>query len=139
MLYRAASLHSQRVATLRRHELAVGILESLGKWESASITRWWNWILLPRPAKPSGDFGTGLFTTWLDGTGTGGYPCRDQPGVGPGQVVEGVYAINNTAGITIGTYDGGSGISDANYLSQGGTILTARRSQAMSLTPTRIP
>lgn len=66
-----------------------------------------------------GPFGTGNFTSYLDGAGTGGYPCRDQPGTGPGQIVDGIYGWSNTGGVTIGTYDGGSGISDANYLKSG--------------------
>lgn len=66
-----------------------------------------------------GPFGTGTYTTYLDGSGSGGYPCRDQPGVGPGQIVQGIYAWNNSGGVQIDTYDGGSGISDANYLQPG--------------------
>jgi hypothetical protein len=66
-----------------------------------------------------GSFGTSTFTTYLDGSGPGGYPCRDQPGIGPGQVSQPIYAWNNTGFSGIGTYDGGSGISDANYLKSG--------------------
>ncbi len=42
----------------------------------------------------------------FDGSGTRGYPCRDQVGRGPGQTLSPVYAWNNgTPAIT--TYDGG--------------------------------
>jgi hypothetical protein len=66
-----------------------------------------------------GAFGTGTFTTYLDGSGPGGYPCRDQPGIGPGQVSQPIYVWNNTGISGMGSYDGGTGISDANYLKSG--------------------
>lgn len=52
----------------------------------------------------------GTHTRFLDGSGSGGYPCRDQPGIGPGQVSEPIYAWNNTSddGVTppmLGPYD----------------------------------
>jgi hypothetical protein len=56
---------------------------------------------------------------WLDSASANGYPCRDQPAVGVGQVIEGIYATGNTGGVTIGTYDGGSGIDQSAYLQSG--------------------
>lgn len=43
-------------------------------------------------------------TRFFDGSGTGGYPCRDQPGIGPGQVSEPIYAWNNS-GVSIGPWN----------------------------------
>jgi hypothetical protein len=40
--------------------------------------------------------GAGTCTTFFDGTGTSGYPCRDQVGRGHGQSLEPVYIWNNT-------------------------------------------
>jgi hypothetical protein len=39
----------------------------------------------------------GSNNTYFDGAGAGGYPCRDQPGRGPGQVLAPVFAWNNTS------------------------------------------
>jgi hypothetical protein len=49
---------------------------------------------------------SGTYTRYFDGAGTGGYPCRDQPGRGPGQVLEPIYFWNNK-GATIGAWDFG--------------------------------
>ena len=38
----------------------------------------------------------GTYTNYFDGGGTGGYPCRDQPGRGPGQVLEPIFFWSNT-------------------------------------------
>lgn len=59
-------------------------------------------------------------TRYFDGSGTGGYPCRDQPGIGPGQVSAPIYAWNNT-GVGIGPYDMGdpgncNGLGIAHYI-----------------------
>jgi hypothetical protein len=40
--------------------------------------------------------GTGTCTAFFDGTGTAGYPCRDQVGRGHGQTLDPVYLWNNT-------------------------------------------
>ena len=83
----------------------------------------------------------GTCTRFFDGPSINlGYPCRDQPGVGPGQVLMPLYAWNNTPALGgIGTYCGG--ISDClmdtgivanrdyfNYVSSGfnGTVGTGR-------------
>jgi hypothetical protein len=66
-----------------------------------------------------GTFG-GQYVRYFDGNGLGGYPGRDQPGVAPGQIVVPIYVWNN-AGVTAGTYDGGSppALGIANYILQG--------------------
>jgi hypothetical protein len=38
---------------------------------------------------------------YFDGNGAYGYPCRDQPGIGPGQVSRPVYAWNNSGTPTL--------------------------------------
>lgn len=48
----------------------------------------------------------GSYTRGFDGTGAGGYPGRDQPGIGPGQVSQPIYVWNN-GGIGPSTYGGG--------------------------------
>ncbi len=48
----------------------------------------------------------GRCTTYFDGAGSQGYPCRDQPGVTTNQVSAPIYAWNNGS-VGIGTYDGG--------------------------------
>lgn len=61
-------------------------------------------------ALPLGTHGVGNNTAFFDGGGAGthGYPCRDQPGRAPGQVLEPIYAWNNTGLTTgIGSYNGG--------------------------------
>jgi len=47
-------------------------------------------------ALPICTHGVGNCTAFFDGAGTGGYPCRDQPGRAPGQVLDPVYGWNNT-------------------------------------------
>jgi hypothetical protein len=49
---------------------------------------------------------SGSFTRAFDGSGTGGYPGRDQPGIGPGQVPEPVYVWNN-GGVGPSVFGGG--------------------------------
>jgi hypothetical protein len=67
--------------------------------------------------------GAGTCSTYFDSSGSGGYACRDQPGVTHGQVVFGVYSWNNSGqgGDAIGTYDGGSppALGIGNYLQAG--------------------
>lgn len=72
---------------------------------------------------PLGVHGAGNNTLFFDGAGTGGYPCRDQVGRAPGQVLEPVYAWSNTGGPVLAGYDawanncGGFGL--ANYILSG--------------------
>lgn len=40
--------------------------------------------------------GAGACTAFLDGEGSGGYPCRDQTGLGPGQISQPIYVWNNS-------------------------------------------
>lgn len=59
-------------------------------------------------------------TRYFDGLGTGGYPCRDQPGIGPGQVSAPIYAWNNT-GMGIAAWNMGdpgncNGLGIDNYI-----------------------
>jgi hypothetical protein len=65
--------------------------------------------------------GQGTCSAHFDGTGTGGYPARDQPGIGPGQVVNPIYAWNNSGGVTIDAWDAGcpNSFGIANYLQSG--------------------
>jgi hypothetical protein len=51
--------------------------------------------------------GAGTCTVNFDGAGAGGYPCRNQPGIAPGQVVDPIYGWSN-GGKASGAYDGGS-------------------------------
>lgn len=62
----------------------------------------------------------GTCTGTFDGTGSGGYPCRNQPGIAPGQFVDQVYVWSN-GGVNAGSYDGGStcGSGINNYLQSG--------------------
>lgn len=41
-------------------------------------------------------YGAGNCTRFLDGTGTDGYPCRNQAGRGPNEVLMPVYEVDNT-------------------------------------------
>jgi len=50
----------------------------------------------------------GTCTTYFDGAGASGYPCRDQVGVTTNQLSSPLYVWNNGS-MGIGTYDGGSG------------------------------
>lgn len=70
--------------------------------------------------------GSGNCTAFFDGSGTGGYPCRDQVGRAPGQALEPLYIWSNTglASPAIGPYDGGdashcNGFGIANYILAG--------------------
>ena len=65
--------------------------------------------------------GAGTCTTFFDGSGTAGYPCRDQPGRGPGQALAPIYAWGNTGGVRLVTYDGKTscGVGLGNYLQEG--------------------
>lgn len=69
--------------------------------------------------------GGGTCSTYVDGQGSGGYMCRDQPGVTHDQVAAPIYGWNNTLnGSTwagIGTYDGGvaPALGLGNYLQSG--------------------
>jgi hypothetical protein len=65
--------------------------------------------------------GSGTCSRFLDGSGTGGYACRDQPGRGPGQVLAPIYAWNNSGGGVLGAENSGSscGIGLSNYLQSG--------------------
>lgn len=47
----------------------------------------------------------GTYSRYFDGTGTGGYPGRDQPGITTGQVTEMIWVWNN-GGEDAGIYDG---------------------------------
>jgi hypothetical protein len=59
-------------------------------------------------------------STFEDGAGSpSSGACRDQPGRGHDQVLEPIYAWSNTGGITIGTYDGGSGCAVSTFISSG--------------------
>ena len=58
----------------------------------------------------------GTCSTYFDGSGNAGYPCRDQPGRTHNQALEPVYAWGNTGGVDIGVYDGGTGANIGNYL-----------------------
>jgi hypothetical protein len=50
--------------------------------------------------------GAGTCTTYFDGDGPpGGYRCRDQPGVGPTQALQPIYAWNNGS-VELGPFDG---------------------------------
>lgn len=49
----------------------------------------------------------GTCTSNFDGAGSGGYPCRNQPGIAPGQVVDPIYVWLNGSH-TAGTYNGGT-------------------------------
>lgn len=62
----------------------------------------------------------GSFTRGFDGTGTGGYPGRDQPGFTTGQVSEPIYMWSNGS-MTMDIYDGGTSPSPAlsNYILSG--------------------
>jgi hypothetical protein len=65
----------------------------------------------------------GNFTRYFDGSGTGGYPCRDQPGMAPGQAVEPIYFWNNM-GVSIGAWNMGdtsncNGLGIDNYIRSG--------------------
>ena len=74
--------------------------------------------------------GGGSCTTFFDGAGTGGYACRDQPGIGPGQVSNPVYLWNNSCSLngggcingkmTTSSYSLGNscGVGIDNYLSE---------------------
>lgn len=52
---------------------------------------------------------SGTCTKFFDGDGTLGYPVRDQPGIGPGQIsaADPLYQWNNAGGVSFGTFDGG--------------------------------
>ncbi len=67
--------------------------------------------------------GGGTCTTFFDGSGNGGYACRDQPGRTHDQVLDPIYAWSNTGpGNSIGTYDGGGTCNDGgidNYMLAG--------------------
>jgi hypothetical protein len=62
----------------------------------------------------------GTCSAFLDGSGTGAYPCRDQVGRTNGQQAAPLYVWNN-GGVNAGTYDGGNscGVGLAAYLQAG--------------------
>lgn len=64
--------------------------------------------------------GGGTCSTFLDGAGTGGYACRDQPGRTHDQALAPIYGWNNGS-MSIGTYDGGfsCGTGLSTYLQSG--------------------
>ena len=64
--------------------------------------------------------GAGTCSTYLDGSGTAGYACRDQPGRTHGQILSPVYAWSNGS-VGISTYDGSysCGVGLSNYLRSG--------------------
>jgi hypothetical protein len=65
--------------------------------------------------------GAGTCTTYFDGPGAGGYPCRDQVGRTSKQALAPVYAWNNGS-VHLGTYDGGGnscGLGIDNYVQSG--------------------
>ncbi len=73
--------------------------------------------------------GAGTCSTSFDGSGPGGYPCRNQPGIAPGQIVDPIYGWNNGSK-TVGTYNGGSScgagidtymVSGRDYINNGTT------------------
>ena len=68
----------------------------------------------------------GTYSRYFDGSGTGGFPGRDQPGIKPGQVIEAIYCWDNDSHL-LGTYDGGcpNGFGLANYLVPGQTYTNA--------------
>ena len=77
-------------------------------------------------ALPICSHGVGSCTAFLDGEGAGGYPGRDQPGRGPGQVLEPIYIWNiwNDKNMTIGASNGGdpsncNGLGIENYIREG--------------------
>jgi hypothetical protein len=76
-------------------------------------------------------------TTFLDTASANGYPCRDQPAVGPGQVIQGIYATGNSGGVTLGIYDGGSGIDSTAWLTSGRDYFNG--SQRPGYTPYQYP
>ena len=63
--------------------------------------------------------GAGTCSTYFDGSGAGGYACRDQPGRTHGQALSPVYAWSNTGGVSLSTYDGGTGCAIDSYLQSG--------------------
>jgi hypothetical protein len=64
--------------------------------------------------------GGGTCSTFFDGTGLGGYPCRDQVGRTHNQVLAPIYAWNN-GGLALGPYDGGGacGLGLSTYIQSG--------------------
>lgn len=58
------------------------------------------------------------YSQYLDGAGTGGYPCRDQPGRGPTQALVPFYSWNETRSIDAPDVWGGdyNGLGAANYI-----------------------
>jgi len=65
--------------------------------------------------------GAGTCSTYFDGSGNGGYACRDQPGITHGQVSAPIYAWNNGL-LSIQATDGGDGpcgVGLSNYLKAG--------------------
>lgn len=67
-----------------------------------------------------GSFG-GSFQRYFDGSGTGNYPGRDQPGIAPGQVTDPIYVWSN-GGHDSALYNGGCAENSfglANYIQSG--------------------
>ncbi len=64
--------------------------------------------------------GGGTCSTYLDGSGSGGYPCRDQVGRTNNQQLSPLHVWNNGS-VGVGAYDGGysCGLGVDNYLQSG--------------------
>jgi len=57
---------------------------------------------------------SGTCTRFLDANGSHGYPCRDQPGFKPNQILSPMYEWNNGNGGGFGVFDGGGGLPPNN-------------------------
>lgn len=87
--------------------------------------------------------GGGTCTTFFDGSGTNGYPHRDQPGTTHDQIVDPIYSWNNTVNgvqsASLGTYDGGTGCAIDSFIQSGRDYINNGTTPKAGYTPYTYP